>query len=101
MIPESGYLSPMELTTDWLKFTARLTHNQVATKAWSSSTAQEFLSHCCISTKLSEKIIDHALNVRLMTEMEEENHSILSVLKADKEQYPEKYQPAVLFLISP
>ena len=72
MVPESGYLTPIELTTYWLKFSARLTHKQVSIKFWTSSNAQEYLSHCCISTKIAYKIIDHALNVRLLEEMEEE-----------------------------
>ena len=96
MVPESGYLTPMELTTDWLKFSARLTHNQVSRNVWNSTTANQYLSHCCISTKLADKIIDHALNIRLYNEMEEANDPILSVMKSDKAKHPEKYYPASL-----
>ena len=71
MIPNSGYLTPMELTIDKLNFAAKITHRSVSTGQWSVSSARSFISHYCISTNISDRIIDNALNVRLMNEMKE------------------------------
>ena len=96
MVPESGYLHPMELNTDLLKFSAILTHNKVSKNEWNASTANKYLSSFCVSTNLADRIIDHALNVRLLNEMKEKNDPIMSVLEADKQNNPMKYNPAVL-----
>ena len=51
MVPESGYLHPMELNTDLLKFLAILTHNKVSKNKLNASMANTYLItlfHCTI-----------------------------------------------------
>ena len=84
MVPDSGYLHPVEITTDLLKFSAILTHNKVSKDEWKISTANQYLSSFCVLTKLMDRIIDHALNVRLYNKMKENNNTIMSALELDR-----------------
>ena len=92
MIPITGYLNPMELTVDKLKFAAITTHRNVSSGQWTVSSARVFLSYFCMSTKISDRIIDNALNVRLMNQMREENHPVLETIERDMASNPSKYK---------
>ena len=96
MLNSNGLLCPLELLKSVLILAAKLTHHKVSKGKWNSSTAQSFLSYYCVCTKLSDRIIDHALNVRLRTELSCINHPSLDALKKDEEDHPEKYQLAPL-----
>ena len=93
MIPPSGYLHPMELTKSCLRAAAEISHHHLSECKWNRSNTQEFLSHHCISTRLSDAIIDNALNVRLLRELEnEKDNTVYDVLVKDKLKNPEKYK---------
>ena len=96
MIPTNGYLNPMELTVDKLKFAAITTHRNVSTAQWTVTSARAYLSFFCMSTKISDRIIDNALNVRLMNQMREENHPVLETIERHMASNPDKHRLAKL-----
>ena len=95
MVPDSGFLVPMELTTGKLKFAAMTTHREVSSGKWNISTAQSFLSHYCISTRISDRIIDNALNVKLLSNVDRSS-SAYNTIVSDSKKHPEKYSLAKL-----
>ena len=95
MVPDTGFLIPMELTIGKLKFAATTTHREVSSGKWSISTAQAFLSHYCVSTRISDRIIDNALNVKLLKNIGSQSAAFNSIV-CDSKKNPEKYSLAKL-----
>ena len=96
MVDTDGYLRPLRLSTSLLILVCNLTHNKVSKGKWNSSTASAFLSRYCISNKLSESVIDHALNVRLLNNIDNSTHKSFEPLQKDKMNNPSKYMLAKL-----
>ena len=97
MLPQSGFLHPMELTKSSLRAAAEMSHQKLSEGKWSRSNAQQFLSHHCISTKISDSILDNALNVRLLHDLEKnKDDEVYQALVKDKTEHPEKYSLAKL-----
>ena len=93
MIPPSGFLYPMELRKSDLLCAAETSHRNLSEGKWSRSNAKQYLSHYCVSTRVSDSITDNALNVRLLKELENENDdTVYKSLMKDKLQNPEKYE---------
>ena len=96
MVDTDGYLRPLRLSTSLLILVCNLTHKKVSKGKWNSSTASSFLSRYCISTKLAESVIDNALNVRLMNNLDRSIHGSFEALQKDKVKNPRKYMLAKL-----
>ena len=96
MVPNNGFLKPMQITIQKLKFAATITHDNVSNGNWSSEEAYVFLSQYCISTKLADDIIDNALNIWIVKKLKEDNDPMLPIVLDNKEKYPEKYMAAPL-----
>ena len=87
----------MELTKSSLRAAAEMSHQKLSEGKWSRSNAQQFLSHHCISTKISDSILDNALNVRLLHDLEKnKDDEVYQALVKDKTEHPEKYSLAKL-----
>ena len=93
MIPLSYFLHPIELTKSDLLCAAEISHRNLSEGKWSRSNAKQYLSHYCVSTRVSDSITDNALNVRLLKELKNENNdTVYKSLMKDKLQNPEKYE---------
>ena len=84
MVDINRYLCLLRLSTSLLILVCNLTHNKVSKGKWNSSTASAFLSRYYISNKLSESVIDHALNVRLLNSIDNSNHKSFEALQKEK-----------------